>query len=91
MPPVVANVTNTLGLVPGSLSGAIGYRRELRGQRSRIMTLGSAALLGGTLGAFLLLWLPACSLQGGGPSPDPVGLCPGHGWAPDHQMVDRAC
>jgi uncharacterized membrane protein YfcA len=59
VPPVVANVTNTLGLVPGSLSGAIGYRRELRGQRRRVLWLGSAALLGGAIGAVLLLWLPA--------------------------------
>ena len=34
-PPVTANVSNTIGLVPGSLSGAIGYRRELDGQRDR--------------------------------------------------------
>ena len=32
LPPVTANVSNTLGLVPGSLSGAFGYRRELSGQ-----------------------------------------------------------
>ena len=31
-PPVVANVSNTLGLVPGSVTGAVGYRRELDGQ-----------------------------------------------------------
>ena len=31
-PPVTANVSNTIGLVPGSVSGAIGYRRELVGQ-----------------------------------------------------------
>jgi len=30
LPPVTANVSNTLGLVPGSISGAIGYRHELR-------------------------------------------------------------
>ena len=35
-PPVVANVSNTIGLVPGSLAGAIGYRRELRGQGARV-------------------------------------------------------
>jgi len=63
MPPVIANVTNTLGLVPGSLSGAIGYRRELRGQRSRVIGLGLAALLGGTFGAFLLLWLPTSAFK----------------------------
>ena len=33
--PVTANVSNTIGLVPGSVSGAIGYRRELAGQRGR--------------------------------------------------------
>ena len=33
--PVTANVSNTIGLVPGSVSGAIGYRRELEGQRRR--------------------------------------------------------
>ena len=58
-PPVLANVSNTVGLVPGGVSGAIGYRRELAGQRSRMLRLGSASLLGGITGALLLLWLPA--------------------------------
>jgi uncharacterized protein len=57
--PVTANVSNTLGLVPGSVSGAIGYRAELAGQRSRILTLGSASLIGGIVGAILLLSLPS--------------------------------
>ncbi len=56
--PVTANVSNTLGLVPGSVSGAIGYRAELAGQRRRIVALGSASLLGGIAGAVLLLSLP---------------------------------
>jgi uncharacterized protein len=56
--PVTANVSNTLGLVPGSVSGAIGYRVELAGQRRRIFTLGTASLLGGITGAVLLLSLP---------------------------------
>jgi uncharacterized membrane protein YfcA len=59
VPPVTANVSNNIGLVPGSLSGAIGYRRELAGQRGRLLRLGSASLLGGALGAVLLLVLPA--------------------------------
>src|SRR4051794_5956367 len=59
VPPVTANVSNTLGLVPGSLSGAIGYRRELAGQRPRLIRLGSASVLGGVSGAILLLVLPA--------------------------------
>jgi uncharacterized protein len=57
-PPVLANVSNTVGLVPGSVSGAIAYRRELVGQRSRILRLGTASLLGGLTGAILLLSLP---------------------------------
>ena len=58
VPPVMANVSNTVGLVPGSVSGAIGYRRELDGQRGRLLRLGTASLLGGLLGGVLLLKLP---------------------------------
>ncbi|MFI9271973.1 sulfite exporter TauE/SafE family protein [Kitasatospora sp. NPDC052896] len=58
LPPVTANVSNTLGLVPGSFSGVLGYRRELVGQRSRLLRLGTASLLGGLLGAVLLTRLP---------------------------------
>ena len=61
--PVVANVSNTVGLVPGSLSGAIGYRRELVGQRDRAIRLGIAAILGGLTGGLLLLALPASAFQ----------------------------
>jgi uncharacterized membrane protein YfcA len=57
--PVTANVSNTLGLVPGSVSGAIGYRAELAGQRERLLKLGSASFLGGIVGAVLLLSLPS--------------------------------
>ncbi|SDR96835.1 hypothetical protein SAMN04488570_0838 [Nocardioides scoriae] len=63
VPPVTANVSNTLGLAPGSLSGAIGYRAELRGQRRRILVLGTASLLGGVVGALLLLWLPSAAFD----------------------------
>ncbi|WP_067864494.1 sulfite exporter TauE/SafE family protein [Nocardia shimofusensis] len=59
LPPVTANVSNTVGLVPGSVSGVIGYRRELSGQRDRLLRLGAASLLGGITGAVLLLWLPS--------------------------------
>ncbi|MFF3274821.1 sulfite exporter TauE/SafE family protein [Streptomyces chrestomyceticus] len=59
LPPVTANVSNTLGLVPGSLSGAFGYRRELAGQGRRIRRFGTAALAGGLIGAALLLVLPS--------------------------------
>src|SRR2546427_2756616 len=62
-PPVIANVSNTIGLVPGSISGTIGYRRELAGQRGRMVRLGAAALLGGLTGGVLLLALPATTFQ----------------------------
>jgi uncharacterized membrane protein YfcA len=58
LPPVTANVSNALGLVPGSVSGAIGYRRELRGQRGRLLRLGAVALVGSLAGAALLITLP---------------------------------
>ena len=60
-PPLVANVSNTVGLVPGTISGAIGYRRELAGQGMRARPLLVAAGLGGLTGACLLLILPAAA------------------------------
>jgi uncharacterized membrane protein YfcA len=57
-PPVLANVSNNVGLVPGNISATLAYRRELVGQRRRLVRLGSASLLGGLLGAALLLALP---------------------------------
>lgn len=63
VPPVSANVSNTVGLIPGSLSGVWGYRRELAGQRSRVLRLGSASLVGGIAGALLLLVLPSAAFD----------------------------
>jgi uncharacterized protein len=62
-PPVVANVSNTIGLVPGSVTGAIGYRAELRGQRRRLITLAPASLIGAVIGAVLLLSLPSSAFE----------------------------
>jgi uncharacterized membrane protein YfcA len=63
VPPVTANVSNTIGLVPGSLSGAWGYRAELVGQRGRLIRYGSAAVAGGVIGAVLLLVLPSSAFR----------------------------
>ncbi|MGH3371356.1 MAG: sulfite exporter TauE/SafE family protein, partial [Nocardioidaceae bacterium] len=63
VPPVTANVSNTIGLVPGSISGAVGYRRELRGQRDRLARLGGASLVGGVTGGILLLALPEAAFD----------------------------
>ena len=57
--PVLANVSNDLGLVPGALSAVYGYRRELRGQRDRLARLAPASITGGLIGAVLLLVLPS--------------------------------
>jgi uncharacterized protein len=57
--PVTANVSNTVGLFPGSFVGAYGYRRELAGQRGRSVVLGTASTIGAVAGAILLLTLPA--------------------------------
>jgi uncharacterized membrane protein YfcA len=62
-PPLTANVSNNLGVVPGSVSGAYGYRRELRGQRGRLLRFAPAAVLGGVAGAALLLALPASAFD----------------------------
>ena len=61
--PVVANVSNTVGLVPGSAAGAVGYRRELAGQRGRVLRLAVASVAGGVVGAVLLLSLPASAFK----------------------------
>lgn len=61
--PVTANVTNTVGLVFGNVSGAFGYRRELAGQRGRALRLGVLSLAGGITGAVLLLVLPASAFK----------------------------
>jgi uncharacterized membrane protein YfcA len=57
-PSVVANVSNTVGLVPGGISGVIGYRRELEGQWRRALILACGTAAGALLGGILLLSLP---------------------------------
>jgi uncharacterized membrane protein YfcA len=61
--PVTANVSNTIGLVPGSVSGAHGYRAELAGHGRRALWLGIPSVLGGIAGAVLLLTLPASAFK----------------------------
>ena len=57
-PPLLANVSNNVGLVPGSVSGVHGYL-ELVGQRSRLRRLVPASIIGALTGATLLLVLPS--------------------------------
>lgn len=62
-PPVTANVSNSVGLVPGSVSGAWAYRRELAGQGDRTVRLSVISLAGAVLGAIALLVAPASAFQ----------------------------
>jgi uncharacterized membrane protein YfcA len=57
--PVTANVSNTVGLIPGGVSAMIGYRRELRGQWRRCAILGCGTTAGAIVGGVLLLQLPS--------------------------------
>jgi len=58
IPPLTANVSNTVGLAAGSVASSVGYRPELGQQRQRIRRLLPASILGGIVGAGLLLVLP---------------------------------
>ncbi|HEX3751412.1 MAG TPA: sulfite exporter TauE/SafE family protein [Streptosporangiaceae bacterium] len=63
VPAVTANVSNNVGLVPGNVSGAYGYRKELAGQWKRLLRLASASAIGAAAGAILLLELPAATFK----------------------------
>jgi uncharacterized protein len=57
--PVTANVTNTLGILPGSFAGAYGYREQLGSVRHLLRQIALPAMAGGLTGAALVLVLPA--------------------------------
>jgi uncharacterized protein len=57
VPPITANISNNIGLVPGSLTGSIGYRKELVGAGPDLRRLAPMSFLGAVLGAALLLVL----------------------------------
>jgi uncharacterized membrane protein YfcA len=58
LPGLTATVTNAVALWPGYVGGAVGYRKELRGQRSRTVSLAVTAVLGACVGSSLLLLTP---------------------------------
>jgi len=61
--PVLANVSNTTGLVFGNVASIAAWRRELEGQRTRAVRLGVASVAGGVTGALLLFELPASAFR----------------------------
>jgi uncharacterized membrane protein YfcA len=62
-PPVTATTSNAIGLITGSITGAVGYRSELEGQGRRLRRYGVASFLGAIVGAVLLLKLPADAFE----------------------------
>ncbi|WP_345441030.1 sulfite exporter TauE/SafE family protein [Actinoallomurus vinaceus] len=58
LPPITANVSNNIGLVPGGVTGVLGYQAELSGQRGRLARLVPASVAGSLIGGLLLLNLP---------------------------------
>ena len=58
VPPLAANVTNTLGLIPGAVGGAVAYAGHLEGQRPRVLRLLAPTLVGAVAGTALLLTTP---------------------------------
>jgi len=63
VPPVAANVTNTVALCPGYLGATLAQRRDLRGQEARLARLLPAAGVGGLAGAALLLVTGAATFR----------------------------
>jgi uncharacterized membrane protein YfcA len=61
VPPIVANATSTVALWPGALGSMLGYRRELKGMRHWAAAFALPSLLGGLIGAWLLLETPAAT------------------------------
>jgi uncharacterized protein len=58
LPPLVANATSTVALLPGALTSMLGYRDELAGARKWAIRITLPSLLGGGFGAWLLLHTP---------------------------------
>lgn len=59
--PLSANVTNSIGVVPGNLAGTYGFRHQLSGQRRRLLGFVGPGAVGSVVGAVLLLALPSHS------------------------------
>src|SRR6266850_8464676 len=57
----VANATSTVALWPGLFGGLFGYRRELENSSAILLRLGATSVIGGGLGAWLLIWTPAAT------------------------------
>jgi uncharacterized membrane protein YfcA len=61
--PVAANATNTVALFPGQLASSLAYKSHILEERRRALLLSVPSVLGGIVGAILLLWLPEKSFE----------------------------
>lgn len=62
-PPIVANVSNTVGILPASITAVLGFRRELRGHWRSVSTMAVFSAVGGIAGALILLFLPSATFS----------------------------
>jgi len=59
--PKIANATSTVALWPGLFGGLFGYRKELEDSSTILKRLGITSVIGGGLGAWLLIWTPSAT------------------------------
>ena len=59
MDPKVANATSTVALWPGLFGGLFGFRKELENSAAILWRLGTTSIIGGAVGAWLLIWTPS--------------------------------
>jgi uncharacterized membrane protein YfcA len=57
--PKVANATSTVALWPGLFGGLFGFRKELENSSQLLLRLGTISIIGGAIGAWLLIWTPS--------------------------------
>jgi uncharacterized protein len=64
VPPITANISSSVGLLSGYLGGSVAYRKELSVQKRRVGTFTTVSVVGGVLGAVLLLATSAAVFEG---------------------------
>lgn len=63
VPPITSNATSTVALWPGSIASTAAYRNEFNAERRLLAQLGTSSLIGGVVGAILLLKTPQATFD----------------------------